>query len=362
MNFEKRLKLSQELLSKNKWDFFLIENPYWIYYFTKIYPSFGRLIISKNKICLFVDNRYLEIAKKICVCEVQLYSKENIKNFLLEEGKTTNIAVVDSSSLKLIDYENLENFFNSIKEKLYSLHSVNNPLKDIRKIKSKEEIELMRKSAELNFGGYQHILKYLQEGITEESLALEYEIFCRKNGAQRLAFDPIVCFGENASRPHHKAGKTKLKKNDVVLIDVGVVLEHYTSDMTRTVFFKKVDPLIEKFYSIVKEAQQRAFEMCKPNIKIKDVDLAARNYIESRGYKDLFIHSTGHGIGLEAHEYPSINFMADSKEDILQEGMAITIEPGLYKSGLGGIRIEDTVIITKDGFENLYNDKKSPYL
>lgn len=154
--------------------------------------------------------------------------------------------------------------------------------------------------------------------------------------------------------PHYRAGKAKLKKNDTALIDIGVVVNGYHSDMTRVLFFGKPDPLLKKMYPIVKEAQKAALSMCRPGIAVKELDLAARHVMNKYGVEQYFIHSLGHGIGLETHEAPRIKWNGEDKEMLLKPGMVITIEPGLYFPGKGGLRYEDTIIINEQGHENLY--------
>ena len=152
--------------------------------------------------------------------------------------------------------------------------------------------------------------------------------------------------------PHYKGGSTALKKGDAVLLDIGVNWHRYHSDMTRVVFFGKPKPKILEIYEIVLAAQLAALELCRPGSKIGELDEAARDYIASKNYGEYFTHGLGHGVGLEIHEAPSVRSKGPDKNLKLEEGMAITIEPGIYLPGVGGVRIEDTVIITKKGHEN----------
>ena len=153
--------------------------------------------------------------------------------------------------------------------------------------------------------------------------------------------------------PHYRAGPAKLKPNTPVLIDIGVVLAHYHSDMTRVAFFGAPPALIQTIYAIVEEAKARALAICRPGVLVGELDRSARDYISSKGYGDFFTHSLGHGIGLDIHEPPIIRDSGLYRTLPLQAGMAITIEPGIYLPGVGGVRLEDTIIITEQGYENL---------
>ena len=198
-----------------------------------------------------------------------------------------------------------------------------------------------------------YVLSLLKEEISEAELALELEFFWKKRGAKKLAFDPIIAFGANSSMPHYRAGLAKLQSHTSILIDIGVVLSHYHSDMTRVVHFGTPTSVIEKIYSIVEEAKARALALCCPGTLVGELDRAARDWIASQGYGERFTHSLGHGVGLDIHEPPTIRDSGLYRTLPLQPGMVITIEPGIYLPGIGGVRLEDTVLITENGHENL---------
>jgi Xaa-Pro aminopeptidase len=227
--------------------------------------------------------------------------------------------------------------------------------RESRLIKSAEEIEKLRQAAILGLEGYHVILEALRPGVTEKEMVVELEIFWKRAGGSGVAFSPIVAFGENSSKPHYHPSDRVLAPNEAVLIDIGVTLDHYHSDMTRVYFFGKPDPKVEEIYAIVKEAQARALQLCKPATSIRDLDAAARDYITEKGFGEQFVHSLGHGIGLEVHEAPRVYKEGPDVDLQLQPGMVITIEPGIYLPGLGGVRIEDTVVITESGHLNLTN-------
>ncbi|MBN2479024.1 MAG: aminopeptidase P family protein [Parachlamydiales bacterium] len=358
MNFNKRIENLKNYLVEKKLDLLILDDPISLLYLTGLTLSLGKIFISKEKSVLFVDGRYFENAKKHSEIEVRNLSEKNFSDFIINENEIQKIGF-DSSIITYNSYEKLSSFIEKIKNVKNSLNlqliPIANPLKEFRSIKDLDEISLMKQAAALNWKGFEHACQFLKEGITEKQLALEYEIFVKKNGAQKLSFDPIVCFGKNSSKPHHVSGLTKLKLDDIVLMDIGCTFNNYSSDMTRVIFFGKADPTLEKIYSITKKAQMKALSLCRPNTKIKDLDLAAREVFKEENYENNFVHSLGHGVGLEIHEYPRIKSDGDDKEDVLKQGMVITIEPGLYIPDFGGVRYEDTILITQNGYENFYS-------
>jgi Xaa-Pro aminopeptidase len=215
-------------------------------------------------------------------------------------------------------------------------------------VKSDSQISWLRESAKLNLEALTYIFDLLEEGISEEQIQEAYKKYVLDKGATGIAFDPIIGFGDHTATPHHKVTARKLKKGDAVILDVGLILDGYASDVTRSFFFKiEGDP---KFEIIVREAHKKALEMCKPGADFGDIGLSIDNFFREKGVFEYRKHNLGHGVGKEVHEDPRVN----SIDRILKEGMVITIEPGLYQTGLIGYRHEDTILITKKGCENFY--------
>ncbi len=319
-------------------DLFVVEAPIDIYYLTGAEVTAGQLWIGPKSATLYVDTRYYSALKgKIAVGVKKDTSKEN-------RGKKIGF---DSGSTSYQRALELRKFFAGASVKGME------GLID-RSIKDKTEIKFLEKSAALLWKGFVHTRKMLKVGITEKELAWEFESYCRKKGAERLSFDPIMAFGPNSAYPHHHPTDRKLKKGDLVLMDMGVELGRYASDMTRIVFFGEVPARLKKIYRVVRGAHAAAVALCKPGTEIAELDRAARRVMRKEKCEKLYLHSLGHGIGIDVHESPRIH--KGVKGEVLEEGMVITIEPGLYIEGLGGVRYEDTLVITSKGHRNFFED------
>lgn len=358
---DSRLNRLKKALSAQELGMYLVEHPLDLFYLTGLSLSKGHLFVGGRKAHLFVDGRYLEIAKTNKEIECSLSSEENILSFLVE-SKAQSIGF-DSQETSYERYVSLKSLLQKVKKKtdrLVRLES-SSVVPKLRMIKDKKEQELLRKSAALNWMGYEFLLGILSTHITEKEAAKEWEIFCRSNGAEKVSFEPIIAFGANSSMPHYRSGDAKLKKGDIVLMDLGVELSHYCSDMTRILFYGKPEPKLQNLYEVVREAHKAALSLCRPGIAIGELDKAARAVMRKEKLEKYFIHSLGHGIGLEVHETPRIKAGGEDAHMLLESGMAITIEPGLYLPKIGGVRFEDTILITEKGYENLYkNDADFP--
>ena len=326
---------------------FIIENSTDLAYFSGLKLSRGRLLVGLKTATLFVDGRYKEIAQKESPYPVKDFKEKAFKESLakLKGAKAFGF----DTSLTIAAHRELKKAF--VKR---SLKGVDRPTLAVRMLKDRSELILLQKSADLLWKGFLHVRKKLKVGMREIELAREFEFYVKKLGAEALSFDPIIAFGENSALPHHYSGQRKLKRGDVVLMDMGVVLNGYASDMTRIVFFGGVPKRIQEIYKVVRKAHQAALEVCKAGVSVVLLDTVAR---ESMGKEEKhFIHALGHGIGLDVHESPLIS--VKSAKETLHEGMVITIEPGIYLPGIGGIRYEDMVVITKTGYRNLFKNTR----
>jgi len=353
MNYQLRLERVRESLKLFSCEALLVENPINLLYLTGLELSAGKLIISSNAACLIVDGRYEELSKKQSLYPTYLIKENFLRDWIVDVQ--IHQLGFDQSQTTYQDYLSLAQMSEKLKMQSYSLDIVplDSPIQKLRMIKDHDEIEYLRKAAHLGYKGYEYASSLLSEGILESEIALELEFFWKKKGASRLAFDSIIAFGPNSSMPHYRAGSSILTMNSTVLIDIGVVLSHYHSDMTRVLFFGTPAPIMKTIYAIVQEAKMAAMNLCRPGTLIGDLDLAARDHIASKGYGEYFTHSLGHGVGLEIHEPPLIRDKGPYRAMPLQKGMVITIEPGIYLPGVGGVRLEDTILITDEGYENL---------
>ena len=344
--FRKRVSKFRKIFALMKVDGFVIENPTDLYYFLGLKVSRGRFLVTEKDATLFVDGRYQEVARKCAPFPVKCLERKSLEETLKKsKGKVFGF----DQELSIRAYKELKGSFLSEKKKLKGFDE---PTLRLRMIKDPKELALIKKSGDLLWKGFLHVRKKLKVGISELELAREFEFFVKKNGAEALSFEPIVAFGSNSALPHHHSSTRKLKKDEVVLFDLGVMLDGYASDMTRTLFFGKVSKRIEEIYRIVRKAHDAALKECKAGIQIAQLDRAARKAMGKE--EKYFLHSLGHGIGLHVHEYPRIS--SKVKKGKLEEGMVITIEPGLYLPNVGGIRYEDMIIITKNGYRNLFKD------
>lgn len=364
-NYQKRLQQLQALLQDIPCDALLVEDPINLYYLTGLQLSTGTLIVLSTGGFLLVDGRYYELSKKVSPVPVVLLNQNAFVDLFLKECSQVRVLAFNSELTTYRRYLDLEKCLESVSQKSEGKQKISfipceSPVKKLRAIKDSDEIAFLRDAGKLGSQGFDFVCSILQEGITEEKVAAELEIFWKQRGSKALAFDPIIAFGANSSMPHYRAGKAQLKTGDTVLIDIGVNYQHYHSDMTRVLFFKEANPKILEIYEVVKEAQRAALEICRPGTLIADLDRAARKVISSHGYGEHFTHSLGHGVGLEIHEWPTLRDAPPFQEIPLKAGMVITIEPGIYLSGIGGVRLEDTIVITANGYENLTNRPIEP--
>lgn len=324
----------------------LITDPIDIYYLTGHQLSEGRLMVTSQEATLYVDGRYFEAVSKESELSVELWEKESLKKVLNSCSLNySTLLFVNSYSYAL--YESVKKHFSG------QIQPINNPVTPLRLIKDEQEKQKMRLAAQLGSLGFDFIKSSLHKGVTEKQLSIELEIFYRRHGGEGCSFEPIIAFGENSSRPHYRSGNRALKEGDLVLIDIGVTLDHYQSDMTRVLFYETPLEKMVEVYEIVLGAQKAALKLCRAGVTPRILDGAARGYIAAKGYGEYFIHNLGHGIGLQVHEAPFLRGEGELADVPIPDGACITIEPGIYLPNIGGVRLEDTILITEDGYEDL---------
>lgn len=359
MSLQERLMRLQASLAKTPSMAYWIEDPVSLRYLTGLSFSAGTIIVGADVKGLLVDGRYKELART----EQTLYpvfssEPEEMKNVLQGElfGSIKSFGISDQTS-----YGRFKTLSDMLQLQDKQLVVIEEPIAvtHLRMQKDEEELKLLQKAADLNTQGFEYACTLLQDGITEIQLAKKLEIFWLEQGGECLSFPPIIAFGPHSSQPHAKSANKELVPGDTVLIDIGVRLGGYHSDMTRTLFWKTVPPQMEVIYNLTLKAQQAALDACKAGMTAGALDQAARQIIISGGYGDAFSHGLGHGVGLEIHESPRIRSQLPHRDHLLKEGMVITIEPGIYLPGIGGVRIEDTVVVKQNGCDILTTPSKA---
>lgn len=227
---------------------------------------------------------------------------------------------------------------------------IDQTIKELRNIKNESEIENIREAAKLADKCIEIGTEFLKVGVTEREVVNHIENEIKKFGVSEMSFDTMVLFGDHAASPHGTPGERKLVKDEYVLFDLGVIYNHYCSDMTRTVKFGTPSEEAQTIYNIVLEAETNAIEAIRAGVPLQDIDKIARDIISDAGYGDYFPHRLGHGLGLEEHEYQNVS---STNSNLLEAGMVITIEPGIYVPNVAGVRIEDDILVTENGYEIL---------
>ena len=341
--------LRNQLLSSNLQGM-IVTNPINIKYLTNIQAE-GILLVTRKENIFITDGRYIEDVHNILT--------------LFDE-----IVVYDAKGLTKDDYENFfmfcenvgfeENYVTYAKYKEYmrkykvnSLVETEKMIEKQRMVKDEEEIENLRKACKVTDECFEHIVNYIRPGMTEKQISREIDYYYYKN-AQGLSFETIVASGENSSKPHAIPTDRKIQNVDIITIDMGCKINGYCSDMTRTIFVGQVPEYVKPVYELVLKNQKQVLQDMKENANTKQIAKMVDNDFKLNNY-DL-IHALGHGVGLEIHEGPVLSI---NSENILRENMVVTNEPGIYIPGQFGVRIEDTVLITKGGCETLTKSSKN---
>jgi len=318
----------------------VIDDPLSIFYLLGLNLSLGRLLITHDSATLFVDGRYIDVCRGNSPCSVAP------REAFAETAQGLSELAFDKERTRFSEFQMLEKLG-------IPLRPIKSPVDKMRQVKDSDEIKALSKSAHLLYGGYEFILDILQEGMSERDVALAFHFEMLKRGAEGLSFDPIIAFGKNSAYPHYHPSDCRLKKGECVLIDIGVMVDNYASDMTRTHLFGAESKELETLYETTLFAAKEAIALCKPGVKLGQLDEAARRVMRAKGLEKHFLHTLGHGIGLEVHENFRISATGIDKDLPLQEGMVFTIEPGIYIEGIGGVRHEEMVLITGSGHKIL---------
>ncbi|KXG11234.1 Aminopeptidase YpdF [Anoxybacillus sp. P3H1B] len=332
-------------------DGMLITNSYNRRYMTGFTGTAGVAVISKTEAVFITDFRYAEQAAK----QIKGYEIVQHAGSIIEEvAKQAARLQIKKLGFEQ-DHLSYATFQAYEREAEVVLVPVSGLVEKLRLIKSDSEIKILKEAAEIADAAFDHILQFIRPGVREIEVAHELEFFMRKQGAISSSFDIIVASGYRSALPHGVATDKIIEKGEFVTLDFGAYYHGYCSDITRTVAVGEVSDELKKIYDIVLKAQLRGMEGIKPGMTGKEADALTRDYISEQGYGEHFGHSTGHGIGLEIHEGPTLSVRSDVR---LEPGMVVTVEPGIYIAGLGGVRIEDDTVVTADGNDPLTRSPK----
>ena len=336
--------LKQSAVKQGKPTNFIILNQINLTYFTGFTGATALLIPEQGENTLYVSSVNYEQAK----AEIQ-----GINVQLLKRGENVMENIANETSTKKFSFDTMlvENWI-ALSKKMgkENLQPINNLIQELRSVKDQEEIKLIREACKLATIGMQTAKEIIGVGVKEKDVAAEIEYAMRKAGSDGTGFETIVASGPTSAYPHGSNLERTIQDGDFVIVDLGATYKFYRSDITRTFIASKATEKQARIYNAVKLAHEKALEAIKPQVAACEVDATARHVIECAGFGEFFVHNLGHGVGLEVHETPILS--PDSK-DILTAGNVVTDEPGIYLPGLGGVRIEDTVLVTKNGAEIL---------
>jgi Xaa-Pro aminopeptidase len=348
---ENRLAAVRAELDKTDIEMLIVTKEENKYYLSMFSSTSYELIVGRNESWLLTDFRYAEAASKLSSVYNIIITKPDysIREFLKEKGvKKVGLEFKNAS----VDYFiQLENALPDDAEIL----SFDGMIEKIRSVKDMMELAYITKAEKIGDQAFSYILGEIKPGVTEKEIAFKLEMKMRELGAEKLSFDTIVVSGKRTSMPHGHPSDNKIEKGDFVTMDFGCVFNGYCSDMTRTVAVGSVSSEQRKIYDIVLKAQTAVCDTIKAGMKASDADAVARDIITAEGYGECFGHGLGHGVGLEIHEAPTAN---PRSKEILEPGMLVTIEPGIYIPEKFGVRIEDLSFVTENGIINLTGSEK----
>jgi len=342
-----RIPFLKKSLEKNQLGGFIVADETNMLYLTGFEGAARLLIPANNESVLYVYGVNYEAAKaSVKNCSVELMQR-------YEDANKKVAAQCKKLKLKNIGFDNLDvsNFLKVRKNlKDAKLKAMSQTIWDLRKVKDPTELSNIRKAAELTDKGNEVAAEVIKPGIREYEVAAEVEYAMRKRGSEGTAFDTIVASGLRSAYSHGGCTSKKIRRDELIQFDIGARYKNYRADLTRTFLVGKPSPKQQKIYDVVMEAQEKAFQKIREGVKARQVDGVARDTIKKRGFGENFVHELGHGVGLAVHEPPSLN---SASKDVLKAGNVVTDEPGIYIVGYGGVRIEDTVLVKREGAQRL---------
>lgn len=318
------------------------------------------VLVSRNDARVVTDFRYWEAAEKQAP-SLQLVKRirgeYDLSDALCDFAKDNSLGVVgfESQHVNLYQFKDWKKGLARAGAKLKSTEDV---IKTLRAVKDQDEISKIRAAVDLTDAAFSNLLKQIRPGMSEKQAAWIIETFMREHGADRMAFDPIVASGPNAALPHAEPTDRQLQEGEPITIDIGAQMDGYNSDMTRTITLGHATDKFNEIYRIVLKAQLAVEKKARVGMTGKQVDKLARRIIDKAGHEKEFGHGLGHGVGRVVHEFPRAG--KTYKKDVIEPNMLLTVEPGIYIPGWGGVRIEDLVVFRPDGLEILTQSTKEP--
>ncbi|HZI95233.1 MAG TPA: aminopeptidase P family protein [Patescibacteria group bacterium] len=340
---ESRLAAARGLLASSGIDALVVSRIENVRYLSGFTGSSAALLISESTAVLVTDSRYAEQS----AAEAPCFQIDVVGGAPAIAGARRAGAVRVGFEAEVVAFDAWEAMRHAVQDKAGGvLVPCRGLIEGLRIIKDPEEIALIQRAVDITSDAFEQTLPLVVAGAVERDLALEIEFRMKQAGAEELAFDLIVASGPRSSLPHGRAAERRLGQGEFVVFDIGARFKGYHSDMTRTVYLGRPDDKATRIYRTVLESQLLGIESVRPGVTANDVDAAARGYIERTGHAGRFGHGTGHGVGLQIHEAPRVG---PRSEEVLRAGMVLTVEPGIYIPGEGGVRIEDIVVVTDTG-------------
>ncbi|ATZ21629.1 aminopeptidase P family protein [Mesoplasma tabanidae] len=349
----KKQQIVNQLLELNSAEAILFYSPENRYWFSRFKSSLGYLLITKTKSYLLVDGRYITAARnsKNIPAEIEIREfSSNLFTQMKEILKEHNVHKLGFES-DWVHYAEFEKYASIFTDQ--TLVPIN--CSEIRIVKDEWEIEQLQKACDITNEVFEAILEYVKPGMTEKELQRFIDNEFLVKGAEKISFDTIIASGVNGSMPHAVPTDKKIEIGDLVTIDMGCYYNGYCSDQTRTIAIGEIDAKLEDIYNAVYEAQSIGISLVSEGVNAGQIHKQVYDFIEQKGYGGYFTHGLGHGYGVEIHEEP---YASAAGNTVLKENMTLTIEPGIYIPGLGGVRIEDDILVLKEGYRMLTTAKR----
>jgi Xaa-Pro aminopeptidase len=335
---ETRRKSVTQVLDRLALDALLIRGMQNIFYLTGFKGSEGSLLVTKGDCVLMTDSRYILHAQDVAQGIAVLETRDN-------DGALASLS--DRYGIRRLGFDSLHTTYRMYERYMEVLPGlemvpVQNDLEEIRRCKDASEIAIMRRALEIHTEAFNRTFEKMAQGSTEREIANELDYTMRALGAEGPAFETIVASGPRAALPHARPTDRAFQEGDVIIIDFGCLYDGYNTDETVTLCVGEPSRALRDVHAIVDEARKKGIAAARAGVSVRDVDAVARGYIEDSGYGEYFRHGTGHGVGVDVHEAPAIT---PRVEGVLEENMVITIEPGVYLPHVGGVRLEDLIVV-----------------